>query len=128
MRSDGALSSATARRLAAGRPSIAHVGSLLLVPFAVRELDRHRAVRFVEVARALVLLEDPELEAVGSPRLYVLEQCVADAGADCVRVDVEMGEPIAVERGETAAEDVDLAVPHATAEEREMLVVRVELR
>ena len=58
----------------------------------------------------------------------MLEQRVTDAGADLVGMNVEVREPVAVERGEAAAEDEDLAVPHATAEEREMLVVRVELR
>ncbi len=95
---------------------------------AVRELDRRRAMRLIEAARALVLLEDPELEAVRPQRRDVLEQRVADADPDLVRMDVEMRQPVAVENRETATQDVRLRVADATAEEAEVLLVSVELR
>src|SRR5205823_13241945 len=83
-------SSARGRGLTAGRPSVPHVGCLLGVARAVGELDGDCAVRLVEAPRALVLLEDPELEAVRPQRGHVLEEAVAAAGPDFGRLDVDM--------------------------------------
>src|SRR5262249_42859395 len=121
-------SSATGRRLRGRLPLVPDVGRLLLVPLAVGELDRDRAVRLVEAALALVVLEDPDLEAVRPHRLRMLEETVADSGADLVGVDVEVREPVVVEDREAAAEDVPLAVADTAAEEAQVLLVRVQPR
>src|SRR5437763_9506048 len=121
-------SSARDRRLAAGRPSVPHVGCLLVVVRAVGELDGDCAVRLVEAPRALVLLEDPELEAVRPQGGHVLEERVTDAGPDLVRMDVEVREPAAFEDREATVEEVGLTVAYAATEVVQVLLVGMELR
>jgi hypothetical protein len=58
----------------------------------------------------------------------MLEERVTDARSDLVRMDVEVGEPVALDDRNPAAEDVRLALTDAAAEERQALLVRVELR
>src|SRR5439155_8009004 len=99
-RSDGAQSNATGRPLAGERPSIAHVGRLLLVPGAVRELDRDAAALLVEVPGLHVVLEGPEAEALRPLVLRELEERRADAFTVRLRVDVEERPEVSVESEE----------------------------
>jgi hypothetical protein len=57
-------------------------------------------VSLVEPAGALVLLEHPQLEALGPEALRVVEQCRAEATILGRRVRVEMGELVVADPGE----------------------------
>src|SRR3954454_791071 len=84
-------------------PRVQGVRLPLHVPGAVGETDELEAVALVEPARADVLLEHPELEAVRPQTLGVLEQRGADAAVLCRRRGVEVRELVPAETGE--AED-----------------------
>src|SRR5690348_5445803 len=115
-------------------PLVERVGLALLVAAAVGELDDDAAASLVEAARAGVLLEDPEAEALGPPLGDALEERRADPASLRRRIDVEEPEQVAVEACEAGQPavlvlgDPDLLPRDHAAEEGAILIRRVERR
>src|SRR5262249_20278868 len=111
-------------------PLVPDVRHALLVPGAVAELDRLKAVPFVEAARTVVLLERPESEPAGETRLCVVEHLRADAVARRADVEVEVQQLVArqehVAAYLTVVPDPAFMVGDASAEPADVLRVRVE--
>src|SRR5262245_4350161 len=96
-------------------PLVERVGRVLLVVGAVGLPHERAAVPFVEAPCAGVLLEDPEVEAVGPPLLREREERAADAVALRGRVDVEVLELVGGEGGEGDHAAVLLCDPRLVA-------------
>ena len=115
-------------------PFVQRVGFLFLVAGAVRELDETAAVPLVESASAFVLLKDPEPESARSLLLYDVEERGSHAAILLVRMDVDMSQEVARERGEADDASRDLGDPHLVrgdhliADPRADLVVGVDSR
>src|SRR2546430_661142 len=100
MRSSGGSSasrSPSSRRSSGSSPLVQRVRLFLHVPGAVRDPDEPEAVPLVEPARAVVLLEDPELEALGPLNLRVVEQRRPDPATLAPGLDVQVADRRALE-------------------------------
>src|SRR5436190_5545410 len=108
--SDAAPSSTRGQVLAAGRPFVPGVGRAFHVRAAVGEFDEAETAALVEAARALVLLEDPELQAMTALALRELEQLAAEASPLRFGLDVQLLDPLAPKAEE--GRDLPLVLGH----------------
>src|SRR5262249_39935680 len=124
-----ASSSASSRRASAAT-FVEHVPRLFLVALAVGETDRASAVPLVEPAGLLVLLKDPEREAGRTTADGMGVQRAADPTPGGPRLDVQVVEHRAAERGEAEdpglVPDPDLLLRDDAAEMSSVLLERVQ--